>query len=671
MANNVAPQVDAKLAESIANTIRFLSADGVQQANSGHPGMPMGCADIATVLLTRFLNIDPSDTHWFNRDRFVLSAGHGSMLLYSMLHLAGILPMEELKHFRQVGSLTPGHPEFGHVPGCDVTGGPLGAGFATATGIALAEQNFAARYNRENFNVVDHFTYVIMGDGCNMEGLSQEAASLAGHLKLGKLIAFYDDNEISIDGSTDLAFTENVNARYEALGWHVQDIDGHDHEAIANAIIAAQADERPSIIVAHTTIAKGAPTLAGTSASHGAPLGEEEISNAKKALGLPDEKFYVPQEVYDYFETRKSQWQETREQYNELVSNFHNAHEESAVELDRIIAGELPENWKAATPNYPADAKGIASRASGGKVMNEFGAAIPELVGGSADLNPSTKTVISQGQFPGFVQAGDYEGRNIHFGVREHAMGHITNGLALHGLIPYCATFLVFHDYMRPALRMAALMGCRSIFIYTHDSFYVGEDGPTHQPVEHIAAMRAIPRLHVMRPADANETAYAWQYAIARDYAPTTMALTRQNLPTLDRENLADANGTLMGGYIISDQDDADLALIATGSEVSLALESADRLRAEGKKVRVISMPCLELFNEQSDDYREMVLPHTMTKRVVIEAGISQGWGKILGFDGLFIGREDFCESGPAGKLAIEFGFTAEAVCEKINDAAL
>ena len=665
MSNNIEP----KLAQQIANTIRFLSADGVQQANSGHPGMPMGCADIATVLLTQFLNIDPTDTNWFNRDRFVLSAGHGSMLLYSMLHLAGVLELEELKNFRQLGSLTPGHPEFGHVPGCDVTGGPLGAGFATAVGLSLAERNFAGRYNREGFDVVDHFTYVIMGDGCHMEGLSQEAASLAGHLKLGKLIAFYDDNEISIDGSTDLAFTENVNARYEALGWHVQDIDGHDHDAIANAVVEAQKDPRPSLIVAHTTIGKGAPNLAGTSASHGAPLGEEEIVAAKRAMNFPEEKFCVPQEVYDYFATRKQEWQENRNSYNALFEKFSAEHRDAVSELNRVIAGELPANWKDATPNYPADAKGIASRASGGKVMNEFGRAIDELIGGSADLNPSTKTVISEGNFAGFVQEGQYAQRNIHFGVREHAMGHITNGLALHGLIPYCATFMVFHDYMRPALRMAALMGCRSIFVYTHDSFYVGEDGPTHQPVEQLAAMRAIPRLHVMRPADANETAYAWQYAIARDFAPTAMALTRQNLPTLDRTDLAPAENVLQGGYVISDQEGADLALIASGSEVSLALDAAAMLRDQGKKVRVISMPCLDLFYEQSAEYKEAVLPKSITKRVVIEAGISQGWGPILGFDGLFIGREDFCESGPAGKLAVEFGFVPEAVSEKINQA--
>ncbi|MBN1555807.1 MAG: transketolase, partial [Phycisphaerae bacterium] len=478
---HVNPAVDLKLAQTIANTIRFLSADGVQKAKSGHPGMPMGCADIAAVLLTRVLRIDPNDSKWFNRDRFVLSAGHGSMLLYSMMHLMGYLPMDELKQFRQYKSKTPGHPEVTEVPGCDVTGGPLGAGFSTAVGLALAERMLAARYNRPGREAVDHFTYVIMGDGCQMEGLTQEAASLAGHLKLAKLIAFYDDNEISIEGSTDLAFTENVNARYEALGWQVQDIDGHDHDAIAAAVLEAQKNtEKPSIIVCHTTIGKGAPNKAGKSSSHGEPLGEEEVLAGKKLIGWPEEPFYVPEDVYNYFEKRKSELIAERQAWNDVLAGLTSFDAKAGAELKRIIAGELPDGWEDATPTYPADEKGLATRASGGEVLNAFAEKIDELIGGAADLAPSTKTYMKKGNWTGDLRAGDYAQRNLHFGVREHAMGNIVNGLALHGLLPFGSTFLVFHDYMRPALRLAAIQELRSIFVYTHDSFYVGEDGPTH-----------------------------------------------------------------------------------------------------------------------------------------------------------------------------------------------
>jgi transketolase len=664
------PAVAPDLAEKIANTIRFLSADGVQAANSGHPGMPMGCADIATVLLTRFLRIDPADVNWFNRDRFVLSAGHGSMLQYSMLYLSGVLPMDELKKFRQLGSLTPGHPESAEVPGVDVTGGPLAAGFAAAAGLVLAERMLAERYNRDADEVIDHFTYVIMGDGCNMEGLSQEAASLAGHLKLAKLIAIYDDNEISIEGSTDLAFTENVNARYEAIGWHVQDIDGHDHEAIGRAIIAAQAEtEKPSIIVAHTTIGKGAPTRGGTAKSHGEPLGEEEILAAKKAIGWPAEPFHVPAEVSEYFEKRKSEWAAIRGEYNKRFDAYKKAHADAAAGLDRITSGELPDDWKAATLAFKPDAKGIATRASGGKVLNAFASVIDELVGGSADLAPSTKTEITEGNWTDFVSAGHYAGRNIHFGVREHAMGNMVNGLALHGLIPFGATFMVFHDYMRPAVRLAALQRCGSIFVYTHDSFYVGEDGPTHQPVEQIASMRAIPRVHVMRPCDANEVAFAWQYAIERRDAPTALALTRQNLPTLDRASLGPAESTLLGGYVLSNDPDATIMLVATGSEVHLAMQVAEKLRQDGAAVRVVSMPCLDLFHEQPEEYQNSVLPKSITKRVVLEAGVRLGWEGIIGWDGLFVGMSDFGASGPYKDLEEHFGFTAEKVLQRIKKA--
>ncbi len=666
MATHIGKAIDPELSQKIATTIRFLAADGVQKAKSGHPGMPMGCADIATVLLTRVLRIDPSDTNWFNRDRFVLSAGHGSMLIYSMLHLAGVLSMDDLKQFRQYGSKTPGHPEVHDVPGVDVTGGPLAAGFATSAGLALAERMLAQRYSDD---VIDHFTYVIMGDGCHMEGLSQEAASFAGHLKLGKIIAFYDDNEISIEGSTNIAFTENVNKRYEALGWHVQDIDGHNHDAIAAAVEEAQNDPRPSLIVCHTVIGRGAPKKQGTASSHGEPLGEEEILAAKKAIGWSEETFYVPCEVYDYFKTRRAEWAAIRKEWDAKLAGLEKSEPKAAAEIKRIIAGEMPANWEKARPTFPADPKGMASRASSGKVLNAFAAVIDELVGGSADLAPSNKSEMTAGKWNGYVSAGEYFNRNIHFGVREHAMGNIVNGLALHGLIPFGATFLVFHDYMRAAVRLSSIMHCRSIWLYTHDSFYVGEDGPTHQPVEQLASLRAIPRLHLMRPADANEVAYAWQHALSRKDAPTAFAMTRQDLPTLDREKYACACGTLKGGYVLSDDENAEIMFIATGSEVSLALSVAEELRTQGRKVRIVSMPCLDLFREQPADYQAAVIPASITRRVVLEAGIRQGWEGYLGSDGIFVGKEDFGTSGPYKVLAEKFGFTKEAVLAKIKAA--
>jgi len=669
----VAPALDATTAQTLANTIRFLSADGVQAANSGHPGMPMGCADIAAVLISRFMRIDPTDTTWFNRDRFALSAGHGSMLLYSMLHVAGILELDDLRNFRQFGSKTPGHPEVRDVPGVDITTGPLASGFASGIGLAMAETLLAARYNGSDCcggQPVDHFTYAIMGDGCNMEGLSNEAASLAGHLKLGKFIAFYDDNEISIEGDTNLAFTENVNARYEAMEWHVQDIDGHDHDAIAEAIIAAQGDERPSLIVAHTTIGRGAPTKAGTASSHGEPLGVDEIIAAKKAIGWSDETFQVPAVVTELTKTLRARWAEERKAYDANFAAYEACCSTKAGELTRIIEGKLPENWEDACPNFDAG-DALATRASGGKVMNAFGAVIPELVGGSADLAPSTKTEIKSDPWGTFYAVDNREGRNLHFGVREQAMGFIVNGLALHGLVPFGATFMVFHDYMRSAVRLSAIQSLGCIWVYTHDSFYVGEDGPTHQPIEHLASLRAIPRLHVMRPADANEAAYAWQHAIARRNGPTAMAMTRQNLKTIDRTENGCACQTLRGGYVLSEDDGADLLLIATGSEVELAMDSAAELRSQGRKVRIVSIPCLDLFREQPADYQASVIPCSMKNRVVMEAGIRMGWEGILGCKGVFIGKEGFGMSGPAATLATEYGFTVENVLAKIAEAGL
>ncbi|MDR0361346.1 MAG: transketolase [Planctomycetota bacterium] len=663
----------AELSAKIANTIRFLSADGVQKANSGHPGLPMGSAEIATVLMTRFLRIDPKDDKWLNRDRFVLSAGHASMLLYSMLYLQGFLTLEDLKNFRQLDSRTPGHPEHGDTPGVEATTGPLGAGFAMAAGMALAERMLAEAYNTPKFDIVDHYTYVLMGDGCHMEGVTNEAASLAGHLKLGRLIAIYDDNGISIEGNTDLAFTENVGMRYEALGWQVQDIDGHDCEAIARAIENAQAEtSRPSLIVAHTTIGKGAPHKQGTHGVHGEPLGAEELAAAKAGMGWPAEDFHVPQDVLDYFDVRRGEWMAIRNEWNDLFAAYEKKHRSTARELLRVASGELPKQWKKACPEY-APGKAIATRVSGGEIMNKLGGVIPELAGGSADLAPSTKTEIKTGQYPDFVAPGAFLGRNIHFGVREHAMGWMTDGMALHGgFIPFCATFMVFHDYMRPSVRLAALMRLRSIFVYTHDSIYVGEDGPTHEPIEHLASLRAIPRVQVWRPCDANEAIYAWQSAIERKDGPTCLAMTRQNLMTLDREKYAPARDALKGMYVIDPEGEktAEILIVATGSEVHLALAVADALRGQGRGVRVVSAPCLEAFKLQAEGYRKKVFPKRLKKRLVIEAGVEQGWEGTLGESGLFVGMDDFGYSGPAAKVAGKCGFAVPAILEKIAQAA-
>ncbi len=673
MTSQAAPAVDAALADKIANTIRFLSADGVEAAKSGHPGLPMGCADIATVLLTRFLRLDPDDPKWNNRDRFVLSAGHGSMLLYSMLHLAGFMPLEELKRFRQLGSKTPGHPEYGYTPGVDFTGGPLGAGFAASVGMALAREVAAEMYNTPHYEIVDHFTYVLMGDGCQQEGITQEAASLAGHLKLGRLIAIYDDNGIQIDGPTSLAFSEDVGARYEAMNWHVQRIDGHDHDAIAQAIEAAQQERtRPSLIMARTTIGKGAPEKAGTHKVHGAPLGEEEILAGKKAIGWPEEPFHVPPEVNAHFEQRRDEWRKRRAEWDKLFKQFEEAHTKTlAREYHRTMSGELPKQWKHAMPEFGPDVTD-ATRSSGGKVLDAFAEILPELLGGAADLAESTKTVITSGKYTEDVAPGMFLGRNIHFGVREHAMGQMTNGIAAYGgFIPYCSTFLVFHDYQRPALRMAALMKLRSIFVYTHDSIFVGEDGPTHQPVEQIAALRCIPNLDVFRPCDANETAWAWQYALARTEGPTAICLSRQKLPAFDRTQYAAAKDTLKGGYILEldPEGQAEICLIASGSEVHLAHEIATILREAGRTVRVVSMPSLDVFKKQSDGYRKKVLPKRFKNRVVIEAGVSQGWEGILGDKGIFIGMDDFGASGPCKDLEKHFGFNADAIIDKLAEA--
>ncbi|MDR1519477.1 MAG: transketolase [Planctomycetota bacterium] len=660
-----------ELLEKIADTLRFVSADQVQKANSGHPGMPMGAAEIAAVLLTR-LKIDFRDAKWINRDRFVLSAGHASALLYSMLCLQGFLTLDDLRDFRQLGSRTPGHPEMDATPGVDASTGPLGAGIGMATGMAAAERMLAETYNTPKFDVIDHFTYVLAGDGCLMEGVAYEAMSLAGHLGLGRLIVVYDSNRVSIDGGTDLTFGEDVGARAAAMGWRVWEVDGHNVEELGAALDQAREDlARPSLVIARTTIAKGCPNKAGKSSSHGAPIGIEELAAAKAGRGWPAEDFHIPAEVSDYFDVRRGEWLAMRQEWNQLFALYAKKHHALCRELQRILAGELPKQWKNAVAPFPIE-KPLATRAAGNQVMNQLGAAIPELVGGSADLTPANLTEIKSGCNPDFINSGFFQGRNLHFGVREHAMGCFTNGLALHGgFIPYCATFLVFHDYMRPTLRLAALMRIRSIFVHTHDAFMVGEDGPTHQPVEQLASLRAIPRIQVWRPADANETIYAWQAALERKDGPTAICLSRQELPVLDRSSLAPARETLKGMYVLQPEgeEQAEILLIATGGDVPLALATAAALRERGRTTRVASAPCLEAFKLQAEGYRKKILPKRLRKRLVIEAGIVQGWEGILGDAGLFIGLDDFGHSGKPAELAEKLGFTVPAILAKIDSA--
>jgi transketolase len=647
------------------NAIRFLSADGVQQAKSGHPGLPMGGAAMAYTIWTRHLRHNPKNPQWPNRDRFILSGGHGSMLLYSLLYLTGYdLPLEDLKRFRQWGSLTPGHPEAGLTPGVETTTGPLGQGFANGVGFAIAEVHLAAEFGSD---LVDHYTYAIVTDGDLMEGVASEAASLAGHQSLGKMIYLYDDNHISIDGSTDLAFTEDRAARFAAYGWQVLKVeDGNDVEAIDAAIRHAKTDPRPSIIICRTIIGFGLPTRQGTSKAHGEPPGDEELDGAKEKLGWPKEpRFYVPDDVLTHFREavgRGAQWED---EWKARLAAFRTADPAKAAEFERRMSGELPEGWDAALPVFPADPKGIATRAASGKVINALAPKLPELLGGSADLRPSNNTWI-EGQ-PAF-QKDAREGRNFHFGVREHAMGAILNAMTLHGgLIPYGATFFVFTDYMRPAIRISAISDIGTIWVMTHDSIGLGEDGPTHQPVEHLAAMRAIPNLVVFRPADANETSVGWKVAIERRHAPTLMALTRQNLPVLDRSVYTPASEAARGAYVLADMghESPDLILMAAGSEVSLILAAAERLAAEGVNVRVVSFPSWELFAAQDADYRESVLPHNVKARLAVEMGISQGWHRWVGDAGDVLSLERFGASAPYQVLYQQFGFTADNVIER------
>lgn len=642
--------------------------DAVQAAESGHPGMPMGMADAAYVLWTKFLKHDPQHPDWYDRDRFILSAGHGSMLLYSLLHLTGYdLPLQELKNFRQWGSLTPGHPEYGLTPGVETTTGPLGQGFATGVGMAMAEAHLADLYNTGEFELTSHFTYGIVSDGDLMEGISHEAASLAGHLQLGKIIYLYDSNGISIDGSTDLAFTEDVSERFNAYKWHVQEIDGHDRDAVEEAIIEAQKiADKPSIIVCETHIGFGSPNKQDSEASHGAPLGEEEVRLTKKNLGWdPDKKFYIPEEVIEHMRKAIAKGAKLYREWNELFESYKSENEEKGEEFETRINGKLPSGWESALPEFPADKKGLATRASSGKVLNAIADTVPALLGGSADLHGSNKTWIDSS---GVYAAGSYKERNLHYGVREHAMGAAMNGIALHrGVIPYGGTFLIFSDYCRPAIRIAALSEISSIFVFTHDSIGLGEDGPTHQPVEHLASLRAMPNALVLRPADANEVSWAWKAALEHTEGPSLIVLTRQNLPTYDRNEFAAAENVLKGAYVLSDSEggDPDIILIGTGSEVQYAVEAQAELATQGIKTRVVSMPSWELFQKQDETYKKQVLPPGVKARISIEAGSTFGWERWIGTDGVAIGFNHFGASAPYEKIYEEFGITSKRIVKE------
>jgi transketolase len=661
------------------NTIRILSADAVQAANSGHPGMPMGAAAMAYTLWMNFLKFNPADPLWFDRDRFVLSAGHGSMLLYSLLHLTGYdLPLDELKRFRQWGSKTPGHPEHHLTPGVEVSTGPLGQGFSNGVGMAIAEAWLAARFNRPGHKIVDHYTYAICGDGDLMEGITHEAASLAGHLQLGRMIYLYDQNHISLAGATDLSFTENVAARFNAYGWHTREVpDGNDIVDVARAIEEAkQENTRPSLILCRTHIGYGSPKKQDTFGAHGAPLGEEELQAVKKALGWPTmDKFFLPPAALEHFRTALPRGAQAQARWKTKFEEYKKAFPQDAAEFERIVAGKLPGNWAADLPKWtPAD-KPIATRAAGGQVLNALANKISNIIGGSADLNPSTETALKGlGDFQPSESGGagtqgavggewDYGGRNVAFGVREHAMGAAVNGMAAHGgVLPFSATFLVFSDYMKPAIRLGALSRHKAFYVFTHDSLAVGEDGPTHEPVEQLAGLRAIPGLTVIRPADGNETAEAWAFAVAHD-GPTLLALTRQAVPHLDRSRAKDP-GAARGAYILSEAEGGapDVILIGTGSEVSLCIEAQKHLQEQGVKARVVSMPSWNLFDAQSDTYKAAVLPPATTKRVTVEAGCSMGWHRWAGDQGIVIAVDRFGASAPGETVMKNLGFTAEHV---------
>lgn len=657
------------LDELCVNSIRFLAVDAVEKAKSGHPGLPMGAAPMAYVLWDKFMRFNPKNPYWFNRDRFVLSAGHGCMLQYALMHLVGYdsVTLDDVKSFRQWGSKTPGHPENFETPGVEVTTGPLGQGIANAVGLAMAEAHLAAQFNKPDVTLVDHYTYVILGDGCNMEGVSGEACSLAGHLGLGKLIALYDDNHISIDGNTEVSFTEDVSKRFEAYGWHVLHVENGntDLEGIAKAIEEAKkVTDKPSMIKVTTTIGYGSPNKANTAGVHGSPLGGDEIKLTREKLGWTYDSFEIPADALNHFREAIDRGASLEAEWNETWAQYKTKYPQEAAEFDRRLQGKLPEGWEKALPVYTPEDKALATRQTSEKTLNALAPALPELVGGSADLTHSNLTYLKGfGDF----QKGSYGGRNLRFGVREHGMGAICNGIALHGsgLIPYGATFLVFTDYMRAAIRLSALSRVGVIWVMTHDSIALGEDGPTHQPVETIASLRAIPNLTVFRPADGNETSGAYKVAVefANQHRPTLMAMSRQALPNLEGSSIEKA---AKGGYVLSDSEGTpDLILIGTGSEVSLCVKAAEQLRAEGKKVRVVSMPSCDLFDEQDEAYKESVLPKAVKKRLSVEAGTSFGWCRYTGSEGGSVSIDTFGASAPGGVCMEKFGFTVENVVNK------
>jgi len=662
------------------NTIRTLTIDAVQKAKSGHPGLPLGAAPMAYVLWTKFMQYNPRNPRWENRDRFLLSAGHGCMLLYSLLHLTGYdLPLDEIKNFRQWESKTPGHPENVLTPGVEITTGPLGQGFANGVGMAMGAAHLASRFNQKDFSLIDHYIYAIVSDGDLMEGVAAEAASLAGHLKLGKLIYLYDDNRVTIEGFTDLAFSEDVPKRFESYGWHTSTVeDGNDLAAIEAAIRDAQSvSDQPSLISVKTVIGYGMPT-SGTRKAHSDPPGEEAVRETKRHLGWPEDKqFYVPEEALTHFRQSIERGAKSEEDWNQLVANYEEKHADLAKQWRETMSGELPSGWESHLPSFD-DAEAMATRVASGKVINALAPHLPMLIGGSADLGVSNNTDIKDG---GDFAAAHYDARIIHFGVREHAMGATLTGMALNGgLIPYGGTFMTFSDYMRPSIRLACLSEVQVIYVFTHDSVGLGEDGPTHQSVEHLAALRAIPHLFVVRPADVHEVREAWRLAILRRQAPTALALTRQKVPLIDRKTLASAEGLRRGGYILaeaegvrsptvregrSDDTNPQLILIATGSELSLALEAREQLQADGISTRVVSMPCLELFEEQSAEYRAEVLPPSVTARLAIEAGVRQGWDRYVGTTGDVICLDRFGASAPGEVALRNLGFNVDNVLSR------
>jgi transketolase len=659
--SNITPELD----QLCINTIRALTLDAVQKAESGHPGLPLGAAPMAYVLWTRFLRHNPQNPKWENRDRFLLSAGHGSMLLYSLLHLTGYdLPLDELKNFRQWGSKTPGHPEYGLTPGVEITTGPLGQGFANGVGMAMGAAHLASKFNKDGFPLIDHYVYAIVSDGDLMEGVAAEAASLAGHLKLGRLIYLYDDNNVTIEGFTNLAFSEDVPKRFESYGWHTQTVgDGNNLDAIEAAIREAQlVEDKPSLISIKTVIGFGMPTQ-GTRKAHSDAPGEDAVRETKRHLGWPeDQQFYIPEKALKHFREAVEQGASFEAGWRQLVDRYIETHAEEGKSWQTIMSGELPAGWEDHLPKFE-DAKSVATRVASGEVINALAPVLPMLIGGSADLGVSNNTDIKES---GSFAAGAYDGRILHFGVREHAMGSTLTGMSLNGgLIPYGGTFMTFSDYMRPAIRLAALSEVQVIYVFTHDSVGLGEDGPTHQPIEHLAALRAIPHLFVIRPADPAEVSEAWRIAILRRSAPTALALTRQKVAVIDRNRFAKADGLRRGGYVLADAENAAdprLILIATGSEVSLALEAREKLQSEGVPTRVVSLPCWELFAEQSKEYRDEVLPPNFGARLAIEAGVRQGWDQFVGAGGDVVCLDRFGASAPGNVALQELGFNVDNV---------